>query len=339
MKLTDFPHLIGCIAFYLFLTPSVQGQLFTYTLLDQQVNDIVATSSGLIYASVPSTGGQHGNYIIVVDPYRKSVVGRVFAGSEPNKLALTSDQKFLYVSLDGSGSVKRFVREGLVSDLTFNLGIGSQGPNYAEDLAAIYGKPNLVAVSRRNLCCSPRHEGVAVYDNGVQLPTVTSRTQQTNEIESGDDGVSLYGYNTETSDFSFRRIGIDQNGASITSSLSNSFGAYNLEIRYFRGNVYATNGKIVAASTGFPSGSFAVGGFANGLVLDKWNRRILFIINSQLKVFWLDSMQPVGTADLPTNVHSRARLVRWGRRGIAYRVSDGRLAIAESLLVTQKVGG
>lgn len=340
MKLPTLAFLTRSLFVCLVFIVPVRAQLFSYTLLDQPVNDIAySISSGLIYATVPSTGGPNGNYLIAVDPFTKEVVGRVFAGSEPNRIALTSDERYVYVSLDGSGSVKRFAVRGLVADLSFSLGFGSSGANYAEDIAPIHGKPHLLAVSRRNLCCSPRHEGVAVYDNGVQLPNVTSRFQQTNEIESGTDGLSLYGYNSETSEFGFRKIGLSESGAAITSTQTHSFGSYSLEIRYLRGRVYASNGMIIETATGLPAGVFATGGAANGLTLDKGNRRILFVVNSQLKVFNLDTMQPFGSVNLPTNLHLRARLVRWGRRGFAYRTSDGRLAIAESLLITQKVPG
>jgi hypothetical protein len=337
MNLIRTRNLLGCLLLTLLGAISAHSQLFSYSLMDQPVNDLVYSgSSGLIYASVPSTGGPNGNHIIGIDPLTSTIVARAFAGSEPNKLVLTRDEKFLYVGLDGSASVKRFSVNGLTSDLTFSLGSGSNGAHYVDDMATFPGNPNLVAVSRRNYCCSPRHEGVALYDNGLQLPNVTLRTQQTNEIEAGDDGVALYGYNNETSGFQFRRMSIDQNGINIASSFGNAFGAYHLEIRFMRGLVYAGNGKIVDASTGLPAGSLAVNGFANGLALDRRNRRALFVLNSQLKVFGLDSMRPIGTAELPVSVHSRARLVRWGRRGIAYRIGDGRLAIAESLLVSQK---
>ena len=313
------------------------AQLFSYKLVDQIVNDIAYSPiTGMLYASVPSTGGQYGNHLIVIDPKAGAIVNSVFAGSEPNKLAMTNDGRYLYVGVDGAASVKRFVLASLTSDISISLGIGNDGPYIAEDIAPIPGRPNVVAVSRRDTCCSPRHEGVVLFDNGIQLSNATSANSETNEIEAGDDGTSLYGYNNETSGFQFRQLYIDSNGVYIASSQPNTFGAYSLKIRYSAGRVYASNGKIVEASTGTPVGAFAVSGFADGIAIDKRNSRVLFVIGSSLKAFRTETFQPIGTINLPSSVGTPAQLTRWGRRGFAYRTTDGKLALAESLLVTQK---
>lgn len=326
------------IAFLTIFANVAQAQLFSYTAMDQQVNDITySQSSGMIYASVPSTGGAMGNYIVVINPRTRQIINSVFAGSEPNRIALTSDEKYLYVGLDGSASVKRLSLENMTFDQNFALGSGSNGAYYAENIAPLQNRPEAVAISRRNFCCSPRHEGVAIYVNGSQLTTTSVRTSETNEIVAGDDATTLYGYGSESSEFAFRRLAVDQNGVSIAFSQAYSFGAYNLEIRYLRGMVYASNGKLVTAASGLPGGSLAVGGFANGMTLDKRSRRAFFVMGNILSAFKLDTFQPVGSASIPDGVNSRARLVRWGRRGLAYRINDGRIAIAESMLVSQKV--
>lgn len=328
---------IGDIAALLLLTASAWPQLFSYTELNQRVNDIAYSPiTGMLYASVPSTGGQYGNHLIVIDPKTGAIVNSVFAGSEPNKLAMTNDGRYLYVGVDGAASVKRFVLASLTLDISISLGIGNDGPYIAEDIAPIPGRPNVVAVSRRDTCCSPRHEGVVLFDNGIQLSNITSANSETNEIEAGDDGTSLYGYNNETSGFQFRQLYIDSNGVYISSSEPNTFGAYSLKIRYSAGRVYASNGKIVEAANGNPVGMFSLGGFADGIAVDKRNSRVLFVMGSSLKAFRTTTFQPIGTVNLPTSVDTPAQLTRWGRRGVAYRTSGGKLALAESLLVTQK---
>ncbi|MGD9628150.1 MAG: YncE family protein [Pyrinomonadaceae bacterium] len=332
-----FLRSFGIAISVLTLSASVWPQLFSYYLIDQPVNDIAySRTTGMIYASVPSTGGNLGNHIIVVNPNSRTIVNSVFAGSEPNKLAVTSDGKYLYVGLNGSSSVKRYPLSNMSSDISFNLGSGSNGFFIAEDIAPILNRPDVVAVSRQNTCCSPRHEGVAIYENGVQLPTVTPRTSETNEIEAGGDQTALFGYNNETSGFQYRRLSVDGTGVSIGLSQPNTFGAYSLKIRYSQGRVYASNGKIVEAYTGVPVGEFALGGFANGLAVDRQNRRALFVMGSTLRAFHSLTFQPIGVVNLPTNVHNQAQLTRWGRRGVAYRTNDGKLAIAESLLITRK---
>ncbi len=314
-----------------------ESRLLSYTVLNQPVNDLAYSSTqSLLYASVPSTGGMYGNYIIAINPMTRQITGGVFAGSEPNKLAMSSDEQFLYVGLDGGAAIRRVVLDSMTTDQMFSLGSGSNGAHYPEDIAVITGQPNVIAVSHRNLCCSPRHEGVAIYDNGVRRPSMTT-VKSNNEIETGDDGSTLYTYNNETSDFTFRRMLVDANGVSTISSFQNSFGAYSLEIRHSTGRVYANNGRIIDATTGSPVGIFALGGSANGLVIDIANYRALFVIGNTLKGFNSDNFQPTGSVTLPDSVHTKARLIRWGRHGIAYRISNGNLAIAETALATRKL--
>ncbi|HMM79304.1 MAG TPA: hypothetical protein PKC65_04705 [Pyrinomonadaceae bacterium] len=326
------------LSIVLCLHGAASAQLFSYRFVDQIVNDIAySRSTGMIYASVPSVGGQYGNKIVVVDPRSGLIVNNAFAGSEPNRLSLTSDGNYLYVAMDGSSSVKRFVLSSMTSDISFSLGSSSNGPLLAEDLAAIPGRPNMVAVSRRNTCCSPRHEGVAIYVDGVKVPNTTDQFSEANELEASSDPNILYGYNNETSGFEYRQLTIDSSGVTITASHPSPFGfAYSIEVRYAGGRAYSSNGKVIDAVTAEPLGAFSLSGSPNGLTVDTVNRRAFFVTGSTLLAYSTTTFQPVGAVTLPTFVFGKARLIRWGRRGIAYRTDEGKLAIAETLLVTQK---
>src|SRR5205807_2476078 len=61
-----------------------------------------------IYASVPSSAGSTGNSITAIDPVSGALGSPVFVGSEPDKLALSDDNQYLYVGLDGAAAVRRF---------------------------------------------------------------------------------------------------------------------------------------------------------------------------------------------------------------------------------------
>src|SRR3569832_975344 len=62
-------------------------------------NDLVYSSStGRIYASVPSRVGSSGNSLQAIDPTTGLVSSSTFVGSEPNKLAISDDGHSLYVS-------------------------------------------------------------------------------------------------------------------------------------------------------------------------------------------------------------------------------------------------
>jgi acyl dehydratase len=140
-------------------------------------NDIILDPvSKRIFASVPSSAGGTGNSVVSIQPDTGALGAAIFVGSEPGKLAISDNGQYLYVALDGAAAVRRFDIPSQTAGLQFALGSDAFfGPYYAEDIAVLPGNPTAIAVSRKNLGVSPRHAGVAIYDNGVKRPTETPR--------------------------------------------------------------------------------------------------------------------------------------------------------------------
>src|SRR5258706_5047439 len=160
-------------------------------------NDLVALPNGqTIFASVPSSGGGNGNSLTPINPVAATVGQSVFVGSEPNKLAISSEGQTIYVGLDGANAVRPFDVQTLTPGTQFTLGSDPFfGPNRAEDIAVAPDQPGVVAVSLLRPNVSPRHGGVAVYDNGVQRGLPTASHTGSNAIEISNSPGVLYGYN------------------------------------------------------------------------------------------------------------------------------------------------
>src|SRR3954447_8470097 len=142
-------------------------------------NDLVYSSStGRIYASVPSSAGSSGNSLQAIDPTTGLVTSSIFVGSEPNKLAISDDGHSLYVSLDGSLALRRF--ETLTNTPGTQFSVGQEpfffGRLGASDIAVAAGNPNLIAVART------QQAGVAIFDNGVR---------RTNTAASGSNFITF----------------------------------------------------------------------------------------------------------------------------------------------------
>src|SRR5438067_9361119 len=126
-----------------------------------------------VYASVPGSAGSIGNTITVIDPLRRVIGPSVFIGSEPGKLALSDDGRYLYVALDGTAAVRRFDLATQTAGPQFRLSDpGSYGgPYFAGDLKVLPFNPGSVAVSRVAFDASyedgRRPAGIAVYDDGI----------------------------------------------------------------------------------------------------------------------------------------------------------------------------
>src|SRR5947209_10380779 len=103
----------------------------------------------MIYASGPGRAGWQGNSIVAIDPVTATAGTAIPIGSEPNRLALSDDGKYLYVGLDSVGAVRRFNIPQQKAEWQIALGDEPQlGQYYAADIAVMPGHPETIAVAR-----------------------------------------------------------------------------------------------------------------------------------------------------------------------------------------------
>ncbi|HMK22048.1 MAG TPA: hypothetical protein VK466_06915 [Terriglobales bacterium] len=148
------------------------------TVVNQLANDMVWDSTHqVIYLSVPSLAPSNGNTIAILNPATGSIQSTQFAGSEPDVLALSDDNQFLYAGVDGSSSVHRFTLPNLLPDIKYSLGAGSypEGPYFGVDLQVAPGKPRTTAVSRGAFNVNPvALGGMAIFDDATMRSTVAN---------------------------------------------------------------------------------------------------------------------------------------------------------------------
>lgn len=132
--------------------------------------------NGLFYLSVPSAAGApYGNSVVSIDPVTGALGRPIFVGSEPNRLAITADGRYLWVALDGAGAVRKVDLSTGTAGLQFS--IGSNGDNLftISALAALPGEPDSVVVSTYlGIYTEPAGVSLAIYDNGVPRSSVVS---------------------------------------------------------------------------------------------------------------------------------------------------------------------
>lgn len=295
-------------------------------------NDLAATAGAeTIFASVPSSAGASGNSVTPIDAVAGTAGASVFIGSEPNKLALSSDGGTLWVALDGANGVRRFDVGSRTPGLQFSLGADPFfGPFRAEDMAVAPGQPDVLAVSRLRTGVTPRHGGVAVFDKGVQRTLTTPDHTGSNVIEFSQSPEVLYGQNTESTEFGFRKMAVAPCGcitvATTQSLLSNGFGS---DFRADNGLVYATSGRVVDPESRTVQGTFTLrnpntSGFNATLVVpDSKAGRVYFVLdengNILLRVFDIKTFLKIGELQLPGVTGTISSLIRWGTNGLAFR--------------------
>ncbi|MSM39335.1 MAG: hypothetical protein GJT30_06910 [Geobacter sp.] len=304
---------------------------FTITLA---TNDLVYNPfDGYIYASVPSREGVNGNSVALINPVSGAVGPYIFVGSEPGKLALSDDGSYLYVALDGSAEVARLdlLPATPVADIRFSLGSDPTfGPYYVDDMAVLPSNPRSVAVSRKVLGVSPRHAGVAVYDDGAIRTTVTPGATGSNVITFAGSPTTLYGYNNETSLFGFYRMAIDASGVTVTDVTQSLISGYNVDITSDGTFIYATSGQVIDPRPATPSLVATIPGMgATTLVAPDPVGRIIFYLTGTIPTIYsydLDTYVLLGSSDILGISGVTSSLIDLGI-GLAFRTDTDQVVV------------
>jgi len=265
----------------------------------------------LLWASVPSSAGPPlGNSVVSIDPYTGVLGTPIWAGSEPNKLAISGDGTMLWVGFLGTPSVGKVdLTTQTLTPVTLYFPGGWGSNVYASSLAVVPGSPSSVAVAAG---------GVGIYDDA------TERTNSSNlsatYLAFGANASTLYGFSSDLSLFT-----VDSTGIASAATLG-STNTYSYDLRYDNGRLYLTSGQILDGATGNLVGTFS----QSGPVAPDSSLGRAFVLGSsvgfspdQITAFDENTFVPIGSfpvAGLQTSGTSPTSLVRWGEDGVAFRV-------------------
>jgi hypothetical protein len=316
---------------------------YSLSTVPVRANDMVwDPASQRLYLSVMNQNGTNPNMITALNPQTGLFGSSVTAGSEPGKLAVSSDGTYIYAGLNSTGSVHRYTLPSLQSDIDIPLGASSYGPYYAIDLAVHPSNARSVAVTRGVSNISPREiGGTLLYDDAVARPLSVPGfgAGSGNTIDSllwNPNGQSLYGIDTVLYMMSVSSAGIQLQ----TKTLAG--GGYNLHFDSTTGYLYSDTGNVIDPGTGAIIASFPLntvqGGFnGNSIMVPDGKLNIAYFVgqpvygkgsgNYAIAAFDLTRFTLLGA--IPVNISGTpARIVRWGNNGLAFLTTDPSLVSA-----------
>jgi hypothetical protein len=298
------------------------------TVLDLPANDLVWDPyAQRIYASLPSSYGSQGNSIAVINPSTGRVNGYHFAGSEPNVLALSSDSKYLYVGLNGNGSVQRLVLPSFTQDIDVSLGTNGSGSlNTALSMQVFPGDSHSFAVAEGAAgCCGS--SGLYLYTDATQLPNYITYPTITDILFA--NATTLYGYYSGT----VSQVAVNSSGGTLGSQWSGLVNGNN--IQYAAGLVYGSGGQVLNPQTGLLVGTFDVSGGGccptEQLLPDSAINR-LFVVGQTpfftnalgITSYNLSRFTPLAVTDLSQlSGTTTFSFIPWGSSGLAFIVQTG----------------
>jgi trimeric autotransporter adhesin len=330
-------------------TPESQGQQlppqpFT-TFLALPINNIVYnTVDGLIYASISGSAGEGlGNSIAGIDPNTGVILKTIFVGSEPTRIALSSDGTQLFVGLNGAGAVRQVNLPTATAGVQFSLGGGPgvyNAPYVASGLAALPGQPNSVAVYGNNGIVTIFDSGNARAKSSSGLSTYFN--QNYGGLAFGSSASTLH-LNSQSIGSNLYTLTIDGTGVTAATQLG-SGNAGGTTVQYDNGRLYLSSGAVVDAGTGHQLGQFSTTSsisttptaVSGPVVSDSTLARAWIVPTSvlentnQILAFDESTFNPTGSllvtgiGSYPSNAFNStpADLVRWDQDGLAFHTSS-----------------
>ena len=214
---------------------------------------------GTLWVSVGSSDPTYGNQVVPVNPLTGIIGPGVLVGSNPSKVEIADDGSYLYVALDGAAAVRRVNLATQTADLQFPVGTDIDGTLYVNDMVVLSGSPHTVAIARGYRDISPSFDGVAIFDDGVQRPTIDN-AYGIDRLEPSASPTTLYGDDTEVSSFDFHTLTVTANGAVDAKSVGNApLGGYNSDIKFANPYIYALNGAVYNPQTASAVGTYSLG--------------------------------------------------------------------------------
>ena len=313
---------------------------------------------GKIYATTAKANGKGS--LLVIDPYGPEVVATVHAGSKPKVLALSGDDEFLYMGVDGKGVIDQIDPDTLTQTLEFPL--GAQAGVTAAHILVLPGQPGSVLVSQvGNIDNSSGYTGVsdsadfAIYDQGVLRTGEAFDPFDTpgSPVVLNSDGQTGYA----VSGGSPHLLTISANG--ITYPSSNYFmvalGNTGSQPAYDQPLLFDIDGTVVDLVDSVQATPFAgIAEYGNyALALDPGQGRVFFAVpNSNnlalanapgANVSVLSEQTSVLVGDIATRAFLPAitlprytevtNLSRWGTNGLIITIEDTRSLYSEHTLL------
>jgi len=281
----------------------------TYTATDLHHADLITREivydpvSKKIYASVPAEAGRGGNSVVPIDPLTGEVGIPIPVGSQPGRMAVSDDGKYLYVALE-TGDIRRV-------DLTTRKPSGLFQVGGARQIAVIPGQHDLLAVSMGG--GAGEGSGVALFDNGVRRPAGGGPNSFALSF-----GARLYTYQNEISSWDFNTYAIDSTGL-VQRAGTGGLLIGNLGIRGDgNGRVYTNTGAVIDPEAQRVIAHLPGGSWDASPIPDPKVNRIFFLNGNRITTDDYSTFVALDTLELP-GVRGAGNLIRWGTDGLAFR--------------------
>jgi uncharacterized repeat protein (TIGR01451 family) len=275
-----------------------------------------------IYATIRGNDPQFGNRLVKLDPLIGRVEAAYFVGSEPGRMAFSSDYRFLYVAVDGGERVRRFDLISQSADVTLEVDVGQ----LVDDMAPLNGIPGSMAFTRMIPDRSPSGIGLSLYDNAV----LRFKSSVNYRIEAGEDSSVLYNYVPGSATYLLRfQVGSD--GLTLDKAIQTQETFYG-DFQYDAGLLLTAQSDVLYGPTLSKFGVLTnIPGSATARLIasDSAGGRVYHLTqnnqSADLRVFSRNRLELLGLSSIGGLNGTASSLIRWGSNGLAFCTTANQL--------------
>lgn len=298
-----------------------------------------------IYASVPGSSGPNSNSVVSVDPVTGSIGAPQPAGVNPDQMALSFDNSYLWVGEDGSQAIQRFRMPGLTPDITIPLP-ASGAITAGTSVLSMAAAPDNAHTLAASLLLYPGE--LYVYDDAVPrngLPTGPGSLREIDfeGLQWGKDSSTLYVSTGVGEPNTSATLSVSSSGLSVNTFYGAVFGPSSGRIHYDPTDSYlysdyggvedTATGALVGTANTSGGGTFTcIPDAANGVVYCA--AQLAYPSSDQgyaIEVFDKTTYRLLRTLVLSGQTEGTpGTLIRWGSAGLAlsaapypYPTTDG----------------
>lgn len=300
----------------------------TINILDLPANALVWDPfAQVIYATLPSTYGVNGNSIAVINPSTGAVTAYHYVGSEPTKMAISAISNYLYVGLNGNGSVQRVNLPAFTPDIDVNLGAATNsGPYVADDIKVSPSNSHAYAVVLGYNGCCDYYGPLVFYTDSTKLANAVT-TVSLNQI-AYPSASTVYGYSNGT----LSQITVSSTGGTLAQTWysyveGNTF-------QFANNLIYGGNGQVFNPATGLLLGTYDVAtnnccGSTEVLPSAAINRAFAlgispFFNSLGITAYNLSQYTPLAVTNLSELTASQtSNFIQFGNNGLAFILQSG----------------
>jgi hypothetical protein len=296
----------------------------------------------VIYAAIAASASTNASSIVAIDPTTGNIVASQTMPGEPNLLAISGDQQYLYVGITATATILRLNLPALTTDIQWSVGPTppANAATSIYDMQVAPGLPHTLGVTQETASQGGTSE-LAIYDDGVLRPNTGNAVIQpigyVNVFDWGADASTIYATeNTESGGPEFI-YSVNAQGVTLTGTNLGAFGGGETQLVYdpSENRLYDSAGDVVDPATGMSLGSFPAS--AASFAIDSSQHRVYFMggapfqstVNTnsvaQIAVFDQDQFTAEGVIELPAvngaytaPANGAACLIRWGTAGLAF---------------------